>query len=113
MWDSVDDGSISVHFQIKVPTVADLPPAMEALARWRHAEHGVVDLRGQTVEGRARLLISVAHPAFREELEREAHELRLLPRTPHGIAARSRDGRPRRGPQAAPGADRPRTARGA
>ncbi len=33
---------IQVHFQVKVPTVGDLPPAMEALARWRDPEHGAV-----------------------------------------------------------------------
>jgi diguanylate cyclase (GGDEF)-like protein len=35
-------GAIEVHFQVKVPTVGDLPPAMEALARWRDPEHGPV-----------------------------------------------------------------------
>jgi EAL domain-containing protein (putative c-di-GMP-specific phosphodiesterase class I)/GGDEF domain-containing protein len=34
--------AIDVHFQVKVPTAGDLPPAMEALARWRDPEHGAV-----------------------------------------------------------------------
>lgn len=37
-------------------------------------EHGCVDLRGKTLAERARLLISVAAPQFREELERAAAE---------------------------------------
>ena len=40
-------------------------------------EHGRVNLFGLGVHERARALISIAHPAFREELERQAHELRL------------------------------------
>jgi 4-hydroxybutyrate CoA-transferase len=40
-------------------------------------EHGHVDLFGMGVHERARALISIAHPDFREELERRAHELRL------------------------------------
>lgn len=35
-------------------------------------EYGVADLRGRTLSQRARSLIAVAHPAHREELEREA-----------------------------------------
>ena len=43
-------------------------------------EYGIVNLKGRTVAERARLLISIAHPDFREELEREAYECRLMPR---------------------------------
>jgi acyl-CoA hydrolase len=32
------------------------------------------------VAERAQLLISIAHPDFREDLSREAHELKLIPR---------------------------------
>lgn len=35
-------------------------------------EHGIVNLRGKNLAERARLMISVAAPEFREELEREA-----------------------------------------
>lgn len=46
---------------------------------WVVTEHGAVDLRGKPLDERARLLISIAHPAFREELERAARtELHLL-----------------------------------
>jgi len=34
--------ALDVHFQVKVPTGSDLAPAMEALARWRDPEHGMV-----------------------------------------------------------------------
>ncbi len=43
-------------------------------------EYGMVNLKGRTVAERARLLISIAHPDFREGLEREAYENRLIPR---------------------------------
>ena len=40
-------------------------------------EYGHVDLFGLGVHARAKALISIAHPDFREELSRQAHELRL------------------------------------
>jgi acyl-CoA hydrolase len=43
-------------------------------------EYGMVNLKGRTVAERAQLLISIAHPDFREDLWREAHELKLSPR---------------------------------
>jgi acyl-CoA hydrolase len=41
-------------------------------------EHGVAELRGRSVRERARALIDVADPAFRDDLERAAHEMRYL-----------------------------------
>jgi len=41
-------------------------------------EYGHVDLFGLGVHARARALISIAHPDFREELSRQAYELRLI-----------------------------------
>lgn len=38
-------------------------------------EYGAADLRGQPLRERARRLIAIAHPKFREELERDAQEL--------------------------------------
>jgi acetyl-CoA hydrolase len=38
-------------------------------------EYGAADLRAQPLRERARRLIAIAHPKFRESLEREAHEL--------------------------------------
>ena len=37
-------------------------------------EYGVVNLFGKSLKQRAKLLISIAHPNFREELERQAHK---------------------------------------
>jgi acyl-CoA hydrolase len=42
-------------------------------------EYGLVNLKGKSVPERARALISIAHPDFRESLEREACEHRLIP----------------------------------
>ncbi|MGH7814581.1 MAG: acetyl-CoA hydrolase/transferase family protein [Candidatus Binataceae bacterium] len=44
-------------------------------------EYGLVNLKGKSVPDRARALISIAHPDFREELERRAREYRLIPKT--------------------------------
>jgi len=43
-------------------------------------EFGMVNLKGRTVAERANLLISIAHPDFREDLERDAYDHRLIPR---------------------------------
>lgn len=43
-------------------------------------EYGITNLKGKSVEERARALISLAHPDFREGLEREAYENGLIPK---------------------------------
>ncbi len=43
-------------------------------------EYGTVNLKGKSVAERAGALISLAHPDFREGLERQAYEHRLIPR---------------------------------
>jgi acyl-CoA hydrolase len=43
-------------------------------------EYGMVNLKGKSVPERVRAMISLAHPDFREELERQAYENRLIPR---------------------------------
>jgi acyl-CoA hydrolase len=43
-------------------------------------EHGLVNLKGKSVPERAKALISIAHPDFREDLERQAYEQRIIPR---------------------------------
>ena len=43
-------------------------------------EYGVACLKGRSVPERARALIDIAHPEFREPLEREARERNLLPK---------------------------------
>jgi acyl-CoA hydrolase len=46
-------------------------------------EYGIVNLKGKSVPERASALISIAHPDFREGLEREARAKRLLLRRFH------------------------------
>jgi acyl-CoA hydrolase len=43
-------------------------------------EYGMVNLKGRSVPERAQALISIAHPDFREALQRQAYEHRLIPR---------------------------------
>jgi acyl-CoA hydrolase len=43
-------------------------------------EYGLVNLKGKSVAERAKALIGLAHPDFREPLEREARTLGLLPK---------------------------------
>lgn len=43
-------------------------------------EHGITNLKGKSVAERAQALIGLAHPDFREGLEREAYENALIPR---------------------------------
>lgn len=42
-------------------------------------EFGVADLYGRTIAQRVRALMDIAHPRFREDLERQAREWRYLP----------------------------------
>lgn len=44
-------------------------------------EYGIVNLKGKSVPERARALIALAHPDFREQLDRQAYEHRLVPRS--------------------------------
>jgi acyl-CoA hydrolase len=46
-------------------------------------EYGIVNLKGKSVVDRATALIGLAHPDFRESLEREARESGLIPRRRH------------------------------
>ena len=43
-------------------------------------EYGMVNLKGKSIAERAQALIAIAHPDFREGLERHAHQHRLIPR---------------------------------
>lgn len=44
-------------------------------------EYGIANLKAKSVADRARALIALAHPDFREDLERQAYENRLIPRS--------------------------------
>ena len=46
-------------------------------------EYGIANLKGKSVPERAQALIKLAHPDFREDLERQAFEHRLIPRGFH------------------------------
>jgi acyl-CoA hydrolase len=43
-------------------------------------EYGITNLKGKSVAERAKALIALAHPDFREDLERQAFEKKLIPR---------------------------------
>src|SRR3954469_8747559 len=43
-------------------------------------EYGIVNLKGKSIPERARAMISIAHPDFREDLERDARGHGLIPR---------------------------------
>ena len=43
-------------------------------------EYGITNLKGKSVPERAKALIALAHPDFRDQLAREARENRLIPR---------------------------------
>jgi len=43
-------------------------------------EYGIVNLKGRSVPERAKAMISLAHPDFREELERQARGSGLIGR---------------------------------
>ena len=43
-------------------------------------EYGMVNLKGKSVPERARALINIAHPDFREHLQKQAHEHGMLPK---------------------------------
>ncbi|MBM3227034.1 MAG: acetyl-CoA hydrolase/transferase family protein [Candidatus Tectomicrobia bacterium] len=68
-------------------TVSRIVPAFEpgtavtvlrAEAHWIVTEYGACNLRGMTLRERARALIDIAHPAFREPLTEAARARRLL-----------------------------------
>ena len=44
-------------------------------------EYGMVNLKGKSIPERAKAMISIAHPDFRDDLEREARENGLIPRS--------------------------------
>jgi acyl-CoA hydrolase len=60
------------------------PGAAVSLSRndvdWLVTEYGAVCLRGTSLEERAKLIISIAHPDFRDQLTEEAKVLGILPR---------------------------------
>ena len=73
------------HGERKSRVVVDLPggtivtvPRTDVM--YAATEHGMVCLKGKSVAERATAMISIAHPDFREGLEREAYAKGLIPR---------------------------------
>ncbi len=63
--------------------VADLPPGARVgvpryLADYVVSEYGIASLQGKSERQRARELISIAHPEYRQELTRQANQLGIL-----------------------------------
>ena len=44
-------------------------------------EYGMVNLKGKSIPERAKAMISIAHPDFRDDLERQARENGLIPKS--------------------------------
>lgn len=73
------------HGQRKSRVVAGLAPGTVVTVprtdvMYAATEYGMVCLKGLPVAERAKAMISIAHPDFREELEREAYEKGLIPK---------------------------------
>jgi acetyl-CoA hydrolase len=71
------------HGQLVSKIVTMLQPAAGVVTTRSHVhfvitEHGIADLYGHSIRQRARALIAVAHPQFRESLERSARELKYF-----------------------------------
>jgi Acetyl-CoA hydrolase len=47
------------------------------LVHWVVTEYGKVNLKARSIWDRAEQLISIAHPAFRDELIREAEKMKI------------------------------------
>jgi len=73
----------TVKGQLVSRIVAMLKPGAGVVTTRNHVhyvvtEHGIADLYGKSLRQRARALIAIADPAFRDELEKSAHELHYL-----------------------------------
>jgi acetyl-CoA hydrolase len=73
----------TVKGQLVSRIVAMLKPGAGVVTTRNHVhyvvtEHGIADLYGKSLRQRARVLINVAHPQFREELEKTAREFHYL-----------------------------------
>ena len=54
-------------------------------------EYGIANLFGKSVRGRARELINIAHPSFRETLEKECNRIKWLQDLPCGQVEAAQD----------------------
>lgn len=76
---------LAFHSTAHGGTVSRVVPRLEGVVtdprmdvQYLATEHGVVNLKGRSTRERAELIISIAAPAFRDDLEREAKKHRLL-----------------------------------
>ncbi|MFC2029049.1 acetyl-CoA hydrolase/transferase C-terminal domain-containing protein, partial [Chloroflexota bacterium] len=77
---------IALHSTAKNDTISTIVPMLEqgtivTLGRCDVdcvvTEYGVAYLRGRTISQRVEALVSIAHPKFRDELRKQADELRI------------------------------------
>ena len=73
------DGTI--HSRIKPTFQGDIVTDPRSQAYYLVTEYGIVNLVGQTTWERAEMLISIAHPDFRDQLIRDAEDLGLWRRS--------------------------------
>lgn len=78
------DRAGNLHSRIR-PTLANgsIVTATRACAQYVVTEHGLVNLKGLSSWQRAEALISIAHPAFREDLIKEAEKMGIWRRSNH------------------------------
>ena len=77
---------IALHSTAKDGTVSRITPTIKGGAitdprmdvQYIVTEYGVANMKGLSLQGRARALIEISHPNFREELSKYAHEKGLL-----------------------------------
>ena len=77
---------IALHSTAKKGTVSRITPTITGGAitdprmdvQFVVTEYGIADMKGRSLQERAKALIDIAHPNFREELSREAHEMGMM-----------------------------------
>ncbi|HJQ83159.1 MAG TPA: acetyl-CoA hydrolase/transferase C-terminal domain-containing protein [Candidatus Binatia bacterium] len=65
---------------VSTPTPGNIVTTPRTDIMYVVTEYGIANLKGKSVAERAKALIALAHPDFRQPLEREARELNLVPR---------------------------------
>jgi len=65
---------------VLAPTAGNIITTPRSDTMYVVTEFGMVNLKGKSVPERALALISIAHPRFQEELERQAYDAKLVPR---------------------------------
>ena len=75
-----EDGSLQSLIMPRLPE-GSIVSAPRSATHYVVTEFGAVNLKGKSVYERAELLISIAHPDFREELEKEAEKMGLTCRS--------------------------------